>query len=178
MEERFAGQFPFIRATGHFLYSKDSSLSTLIQDMKYRSFPDIGILLGRIAGEELFTTSFFDKTEIIVPVPMHFLKQGQRGYNQTHYIARGLSEAIGIPVVKALRMTRRHSTQTALNREQRLANISGLFSLRHPEMIENKGVLLIDDVCTTGATLGAAAEAIWKEGGPSGLTLFTLGVTF
>lgn len=177
MEERFAGIFPFERATGHFLYSRDSPLSALIQDMKYRHFPSIGNMLGEIAGRELFSTGFFADVDLIVPVPMHRWKQIRRGYNQVHHIAEGLSQAIGIPVSLALKAVRSHHTQTALNREQRLANTSGLFKVEDAAEIAGRHILLIDDVCTTGSTLISSAEAIWQAK-PRSLSLFTLAVTF
>lgn len=177
MEERFAGIFPFERATGHFLYSRDSSLSSLIQDMKYRRFPAIGDMLGEVAATELYTTGFFSDADLIVPVPMHRWKQLKRGYNQTHHIANGISKATGIPVSLSLKAVRPHKTQTALSREERLANTAGLFCVSKPEEIEGRHVLLTDDVCTTGSTLIASAEALLKAK-PRALTLFTLGVTF
>lgn len=177
MEERFAGQFRFERATGHFFYTRDSSLAKLIQDMKYRHFPGIGEMLGHLAASELFPTGFFSATDVIVPVPMHFMKQARRGYNQTHHIAQGIGKATGLPVSTALKATRAHNTQTSLSREERLENTSGLFKVKDRPQIEGKGVLLVDDVCTTGATITSAAEAIW-EAEPSTLTIFTIGVTF
>ncbi len=177
MEERFAGIFPFERATGHFLYNREGPLSTLIQDMKYRRFPSIGNMLGETVGEELFPTGFFADAEVILPVPMHRWKQLRRGYNQTHHIAEGLSKATGIPVSLTLKATRSHKTQTALSREERLANTSGLFSVDDPEIVEGRHVLLLDDVCTTGSTIISCAEAIHKAR-PSALTILTLAVTF
>lgn len=177
MEERFAGKFRFERATGHFFYSRDSSLSTLIQDMKYRGFPGIGTLLGEVAASELFPTGFFNSVEAIVPVPMHFLKRARRGYNQTEHIAEGISNATGIPVVNALKAVKGHKTQTALSAEQRLENLSSVFVPVMREEVEGRGVLLVDDVCTTGATLSTAAAALLKSF-PSSLSLFSLGVTF
>ncbi len=177
MEERFAGIFPFERATGHFLYSRESPLSTLIQDMKYRRFPAIGEMLGEVAATELFTTGFFADADLIIPVPMHRWKQLRRGYNQTHHIASGISKATGIEVSHTLKAVRAHKTQTALSREQRLANTGGLFQVADPTIVEGRHVLLVDDVCTTGATLIASAEALLKAK-PRALSLFTLGVTF
>ncbi len=177
MEERFAGIFPFERATGHFLYNRDSPISTLIQDMKYRHFPSIGNMLGEMAGSELFSTGFFSDVDVIVPVPMHRWKQIRRGYNQVHHIAEGLSQATGIPVSLTLKAVRSHRTQTALSREERLANTSGLFKVDDPNEIAGRHILLIDDVCTTGSTLISSAEVIWQSR-PKALTLFTLAVTF
>lgn len=177
MEERFAGIFPFERATGHFLYNRGAPISTLIQDMKYRNFPSIGNMLGEVAATELFSTGFFSDVDIILPVPMHFWKQLRRGYNQTHNIAEGVSAATGIEISHSLKAVRGHHTQTALSREERLDNTAGLFKVDNPDVITGKHVLLLDDVCTTGSTLISAAEAVWKVR-PSALTLFTLAVTF
>lgn len=177
MEERFAGIFPFVRGTGYFLYNRDSPLATLIHDMKYRHFPSIGDMLAETAGSELLPTGFFNGVDLIVPVPMHRWKQLRRGYNQTHHIADGLRKATGIPVSHTLKALRSHRTQTALSREQRLANTSGLFHIADPEEIEGRHVLLVDDVCTTGSTLISSAETLLTAH-PTAITLFTLAVTF
>lgn len=177
MEERFAGLFKFDRATGHFFYTRDSALSQLIQDMKYRNFPSIGNMLGALSASELYSTGFFSDIDMVVPVPMHFLKQLRRGYNQSMHIARGISESTGIRVCPALKAVRSHRTQTALTHDERRQNTSGLFSITKPGIVAGKHVLLTDDVCTTGATLSAAAEAIW-QGHPASLSLLTIGVTF
>lgn len=178
MEQRFAGLFPFERATGHFFYSRGSDLSTLIQDMKYRRFPGIGVRLGRLMGEELLTAGFLDGVEVVMPVPMHFMKQARRGYNQAERLAAGLSAATGIRVSEALKAVRPHKTQTAKTLAERHANTEGLFRLSDPSQAEGKGVLLLDDVCTTGSTLTAASLAILRAAPGCRLTLLTLGVTF
>lgn len=178
MEERFAGQFPFVAATGHFFYSRDSSLAQLIQDMKYRNFPSIGNVMGELAGKELFSTGFLNDIDVIVPLPMYFLKKAKRGYNQTDKIAEGIGKAAGIEVVNALKMVRKRKTQTSLNRNQRLANAQSLFTPRKHIDLNEKGVLLVDDICTTGATMGSAAKALTDTFPHIRLYLFALGVTF
>lgn len=178
MVERFAGQFPFVEATGHFFYSKDSSLSQLIQDVKYRNFPSIGKMLGEIAGKELYSTGFLNDVEVIVPLPMHLWKQTRRGYNQAERIAKGISESTGIEVVDCMKMNRMRKTQTALHRIERLANAENLFSPKKGIDLNNKGVLLVDDICTTGATMGAAAKALTDSFPEIRLYLFALGITF
>ncbi len=134
-------------------------------------------MLGNLAASELFSTGFFSGIDMLVPVPMHFLKQARRGYNQTVRIASGVSSATGIPVAEALKACRPHKTQTSLTLEQRLANTADIFSVALPESVEGKGVLLIDDICTTGATITSAAETIWTAQ-PSSLSILTIGVTF
>ena len=178
MEERFAGQFPFEAATGHFFYSKDSSLSQLIQDMKYRNFPSIGDKMGEISGKELYIAGFLNEVDYIVPLPMHFFKKARRGYNQTDLIARGIGKASGLPVLNAIKMTHQRKTQTSLSRSERLANASSLFAVRKNIDLNGKTVLLVDDICTTGATMGAAAKTLTDAFHQMKLYLFALGVTF
>lgn len=176
-EERFAGLFPFERATGHFFYSRSSEVAKLIHAAKYRSLPGVGEMLGHTVGCELYTTGFFDDASVIVPVPVHWLKFGVRGYNQVFHIARGLSRATGLPVLEALRAERFRSTQTALGRSERFANAAHSYRLRRAVDVSGLNVLLVDDVCTTGATLASAAEAL-HAGRIGKLTLLTVGVTF
>ena len=178
MEERFAGHFPFEAATGHFFYSRDSALAQLIQDMKYRNFPSIGVKMGEIAGKELYMTGFLNDVEFIVPVPMHFFKEARRGYNQSERIATGISKSTGIPVVNALKMTRQRKTQTVLSRSERLSNAKQLFEARRKVSLSGRGVLLVDDICTTGATMGSAAETLTEVYPDLKLYLFALGITF
>lgn len=178
MVERIAGRFPFVSATGHFFYSRDSSLARLIQDMKYRGFYSIGNYLGKVAAEELYITGYFNQIDYIVPVPMHYIKKAKRGYNQTDNIAKGLAEISGLPVVNMLKMTRSRKTQTSLNQSDRLSNADHLFKLKDGYNLDNKSILVVDDVCTTGATISAAAKAITDKFPNSRIYLFTLGVTF
>ncbi len=160
MERRFAGIVPFVRATGHFIYSRNSELAAAIHDMKYRQFPSVGRRLGEIVGEELNMAGFFSGADCIAAVPMHWWKEARRGYNQVDHIARGLSKATGLPVVEVLEATRSHKTQTAMTLQQRQANLSGSFRIKDPEAIEGKGLVIVDDVCTTGATLRTLAAEV------------------
>ena len=178
MEQRIAGKLPFVAATGHFFYSKDSALSKLIQDMKYRGYSSIGNFLGEIAGSELFTTGFLSDIDIIVPVPMYFLKKARRGYNQTENIAAGMSKVSGIPVCNALKMTKDRKTQTALSQSERMKNASSVFTVRKNLDLNNKNILVLDDICTTGATIAAASKTIHTSFPQSRIYLFALGVTF
>ena len=179
MEQRFAGHFPFVSATAHFFYSRDSSIAKLIHDMKYRGFSKIGNLLGEISAKELFVSGFFADIEAIVPVPMHYLKKARRGYNQTDNIAQGISKVTGIPVYDILKMNRSRKTQTSLTLEQRLKNAENLFSIRdHLAKMMPESILLVDDICTTGTTLGAAATAIVRDYPNVKIYLFTIGATF
>lgn len=160
MERRFAGLVPFVRATGHFIYSRNSDLAAAVHDMKYRQFPSVGRRLGEIVGEELHMAGFFDGAELVAGVPMHWRKKAVRGYNQADFIARGISEATGLRIVDALKATRVHKTQTAMTLEQRLANLAGSFRVTDADALRGKGLVIVDDVCTTGSTLRSLAAEV------------------
>lgn len=178
MEHRFAGIVPFLRATGHFFYAPSSPLASVIQDFKYRHFPDLAVRMGEILGSELLPSGFLADVDVIVPVPLHFMKKARRGYNQSMKLALGVSSATDIPVSDALQAYRPHRTQTSLSHTQRRSNTEGIFRLRRPGELDGKTVALIDDVCTTGATLTSAAEVVMAGNPSARLVLLSLGVTF
>ena len=177
MEQRFAGFFPFEKASALFFYTPNSAVASLIHDFKYRKFPFLAEYLGLKIGEELFASGFFSDIDLILPIPMHWWKKMMRGYNQVDYLAKGLGEVVSLPVGNQLRMRRRHKTQTTLSHEQRLRNTEQLFEVRNSGSLEGKHILLIDDVCTTGATLRSAAECIIKSVKDVRITIFALAVT-
>ncbi|MDE5812871.1 MAG: hypothetical protein K2H72_01155, partial [Muribaculaceae bacterium] len=145
MERRFAGLVPFVRATGHFIYSRNSELAAAIHDMKYRQFPSVGRRLGEIVGDELHMAGFFQGADCVAAVPMHWWKEARRGYNQADFIASGIGAAAGLQVVDALEATRMHKTQTSMTLEQRLANLSGSFRVKNPDILRGKGLVIVDD---------------------------------
>lgn len=177
MERRFAGIVPYVRATGYFIYSRNSELAEAIHDMKYRRFPSVGKRLGEIVGEELQMAGFFDGADCVCGVPMHWKKKAARGYNQADFIAEGVSKATGLPVVGAIKAVKGHKTQTAMTLEQRQQNLKGTFRVARPELLAGKGVVIVDDVCTTGATMRSLAETVSREVPDCRIYLLSIGVT-
>ena len=175
MEQLFAGKVPIERATGYFYYQKSSPYAQILYDIKYRNRPQMGRWLAARAAGELRNSGFFDDIEVIVPVPLHPSKLAERGYNQSDYLARGLSQALGIPVIDALKSTRAHGSQTRRSATDRWLNAQHTYALRQAKasQIENKHILLVDDVVTTGATLEACTRALLTAPGTQ-VTLFTL----
>ncbi len=180
MEQRFMGIVPYDRCTGLLLYTPNSELASVLHDMKYRKFRDLGRYMGEVMGRELLNTGFFNGVDMLMPVPMHWWKQARRGYNQAEQLCIGISKVTGIPVDTSLRAVRGHRTQTALNHDQRLENLKNIFVVRNTERLSGKHILLVDDVCTTGATLTAAAEPLATAVSyPAGrLCILSLAVTF
>lgn len=178
MEQRFAGIVPYNRCAGHFFYTPGSDPARLIHDLKYHHFRNLGRFMGELMGRELLTSGFLNDCDCIVPIPMHFIKKARRGYNQTEEIARGLSQITGIPVCKALQARQPHKTQTSLTHAQRLSNTEGIFSPDDRVTLPGHNILLLDDVCTTGATLTSAALALLQSLPDARFTILTLAVTF
>jgi ComF family protein len=103
------------------------------------------------------------KPDAILPVPLHPTRQAQRGYNQSALVGRRLAEIWHIPFSDALLIRERDTpSQVGLNNRERQQNVRGAF--RASKALNHRRVLLIDDVCTTGATLGACAEACLAAG--------------
>jgi len=96
-----------------------------------------------------------------MPIPLHPKKQQLRGYNQSTYIAKGIAAILEIPIIEDM-VIRKHNTttQTRKNRIERWENIASAFSLKPNCNLENKHILIVDDVLTTGATLEACAQTL------------------
>ena len=107
---------------------------------------------------------------VLAPVPLHPNRQRQRGYNQSALLARALAGAMphaGLAVNEtALRRIRATASQTKLDSHQRKLNVAGAFACKDGALAGQR-VLLIDDVCTTGATLEACATACRQAGAAS-----------
>lgn len=101
-----------------------------------------------------------DAADGVVPVPLHWIRQYSRGFNQ----ADELASHIGPPVIRALRRSRRTVTQTDLPEAQRLRNVSGAFRLCGGLDVRDKILIVVDDVSTTGATLDACAQVLLDAG--------------
>ena len=156
----FWGRIYVDNATAFFRYQKGSRYQKLIHDLKYKGRRDIGRELGRLLGIEL-ERSPFATADMILPVPLHKKKIRQRGYNQCHPIAEGLSESLGIPwhSNQLIRLSV-SLTQTDRSRTDRWSNVDGIFGVKDPRNFNDKHIILVDDVVTTGATLDACATEI------------------
>ncbi len=103
--------------------------------------------------------------EVVCPVPMHPDRESERGYNHARLLAEELAAHWGLPILPAEAFIRRWATpsQVQLDYEARLANVRGAFEA-DPGLVRGQPILLVDDVCTTGATLSACAEELLRAG--------------
>ena len=163
MEKHFWGKLEFERAAAFVHFHKSNSVQRMMHMLKYRGRKDVGYYLGKLYAGELKETEPFDKADLVVPVPLHPFKQRRRGYNQSETIARGLADGLEIPCDTHTLLRRKHTeTQTRKSRLERWINVGDMFECTEPGALDNKRVILVDDVVTTGATLEACANTIQK----------------
>ena len=142
-------------------FDKGHPIRDMIHRMKYADQPEIGFQLGRQAAIEMQYADFFDEIDLIIPMPLHPRRLRERGYNQSEYIARGISAITGIPV-DTTHVTRvRNTPKQALQRgEERKNNVADAFTVNHPEQLYHKHILIVDDLITTGETMRSCMRAM------------------
>lgn len=177
IHKRLAGHAPVNRAAAYFYYYRDNPYARLIQNAKYNNRPRLARTLASMFAEEIMPDGFFSGIDILLPVPLHCLKELSRGYNQSREIARGISRVTSIPIGDNLIATRAHSTQTRRGAFERWINTRSIYSLINPDGLRSKHILLIDDVITTGATILRCAETIHAAVPSATISVLSLGFT-
>ena len=136
---------------------------------KYGRVKPLARPLGDLLAQAVPREEEFDG---IVAVPLHWVRQWRRGFNQSEVLARGLSRRLNVPVLSALRRTRSTQVQAGLSNTARRQNVAQAFRAR-TRIVAGKRILLVDDVMTTGATAAASALAL-KRAGAARVTLVTV----
>ena len=166
LDKVFWGRAQIEHTAALYNFQKKSKVQHLIHQLKYKGRMDVGIHLGKLLGADLVKADGFKDVTKVVPVPLHPAKQRKRGYNQSEQIAIGLAKAMNIEMdATSFVRTFNTETQTRKSRFERWENVETVFGLKNVTAFENKHVLLIDDVITTGATIEACGNAILKAPG-------------
>jgi ComF family protein len=137
----------------------------VIHKLKYGYIEDLSIPLSLLILNHLQTIDCqIDKRFVIIPVPMYLKKKRRRGFNQSEEIAKLISVSTGIPLSTTLIKTKETKPQMDLNRKERTENIKNCFAVKNKEEVENKTILLLDDVYTTGMTMDECAKVLKENG--------------
>jgi ComF family protein len=151
-------------------FHQEGKIQTLIHKLKYDGATSLGIELGRRVGPAVQAVLSSSVVAGLVPVPLHSTKLRERGYNQSVYICKGISQVTGLSIFSLLldrvRPTR---SQTLLNIEERKANVRDAFAVNRKfrDIIRDQTFIVVDDVITTGATIGACAHVLKEHGAKS-----------
>jgi len=158
-----------IRSVAWFL----GPVPALIHRFKYQGFHRLSAFFAELMGSFSAGREVVEPAEILVPVPLHCWRKLRRGYNQSEKLGEALAEMSGKKLARdALVRIRRTKSQTRLTPEERKLNVAGAFRVKYPRRIQERIVLLVDDVMTTGATLGACALTL-KEAGAKRVLAYT-----
>lgn len=176
MLDKLQGLVPIESAVSYFFYRRNSPQANLIHEMKYRGRPGIGRQLAAEYARALNAEGFFDGIDALIPVPLNFWRHCRRGYNQSAAIASGIADVTGLPLIDAL-SARRHSSQTLRDAHARQDAASGIYSAKSYALNNLHHILLVDDICTTGATLHACAAAIHTANPSLKISAFALAST-
>lgn len=162
---RINGRIPVKYVMTLFKFVKGSRVQQILHALKYQNQPEIGKLLGRVYGNDLASSGYANEFDLILPVPIHASRRRKRGYNQSDEFGKGLSEMLNIPCSDSiLERKSKTETQTKKTKLQRWENVSEVFAIKKAAEIQNKKILLVDDVVTTGATLEACGRVLVDSG--------------
>ena len=140
----------------------------VIHEFKYNRQIHLRHLVARWLRAALDDERLRDQEfDVIVPVPLHAARQRERGFNQASLLAELLSAETSISCIRLLKRVRYTTTQTALDRSERMENLHNAFRLRKNTDVRGLRVLLIDDVLTTGSTLSECARVLRHAGAKS-----------
>jgi ComF family protein len=162
--------FAVARAVG--LY--EGALRETVLALKRQPYLSTGMieLLVAAASRAPFSAGTATSTKLI-PVPLHQNRQRERGFNQAVVIAAALAKALRLPLdeVSLTRVRGSDKYRAGLDPKGRRDTVARAFAVRHPRMVEDENILLVDDVFTTGATVDACAEVLLASGARQVLVL-------
>ena len=158
---------PYAYATALFLYHSEAGYRHIPYQIKYMGNTDAGTFFGSMLGKKLITSTLWNDVDMIIPVPLHWTRQWKRGYNQAEVIASALAREMDVPMCTDILMrSRRTRTQTKLDIDGKARNVAGAFAVSEDAAAKLRNgsgprhIVLVDDVFTTGSTLGACFKPL------------------
>lgn len=146
------------------VYQYNDRSAKFIRQLK-DTYDDFSIYAAAVLMNQKIKEQRLNTIDFIAYIPMTRNEYYRRGYNQAQKLAKAISKLSGIPIMnKPLKKIKKTEEQKKLNSSARLENIRGAFSVSPNTILKEKSVLLVDDVCTTGATLSEAASVLLKNG--------------
>lgn len=176
VEKTFWGRVKIERGISLLFYKKGGKTAKLLFALKYHDNPEIATFLGRYYGTKIKKFCKENNITAVAAIPLHKAKLRMRGYNQSAMLAKGLSETLQIADLSPYLVRNKFTeTQTKKSRIERSDNVSQVFEVADEKVFEDKHILLIDDVITTGATIESCANELLQI---KGLRISVAGLAF
>ncbi len=155
------------------IYHFDPLIQKIIHEFKYNEMTSIAKLIADLSAKYLSKYTPFPEIDFMVPIPLHRVKKRMRGFNQAELITKYLAVLTNNShAPKLITRNRFTTTQTLLNRKERKQNVAGAFRINKRYDIQNKTILIVDDVFTTGATVNTISKLL-KQNGASKVYVLT-----
>ena len=161
VQKALYGRAKIENGTALFRFEKKGNVQRLIHNLKYKDHEHIGFVLGNWLGGELKTLESYKNIDVVIPVPLHKNKLRKRGYNQVALFGQQVAEALNADYLDDV-LVKVTNTKSQVNKKRlaRWTNSNELFTLKNMETIDNKHILVVDDIITTGATLEACISIL------------------
>ena len=163
MKQLFYGKFLVENATAVIKFQKRGITQELLHNLKYKGQQHISSFFGKWLGAELAIHTDYQNIEMVIPVPLHKQKLKKRGYNQVEGFGFEIAKALQVPYVDTI-LTKESKTDSQVFKQRFLRfQTEEIFKIKHPHLINDKHILLVDDIITTGATIEKCALQIFKS---------------
>lgn len=163
MKQLFYGKFLVENATAVIKFQKRGITQELLHNLKYKGQHHISSFFGKWLGAELAIHTDYQNIEMVIPVPLHKQKLKKRGYNQVEGFGFEIAKALQVPYVDTI-LTKESKTDSQVFKQRFLRfQTEEIFKIKHPHLINDKHILLVDDIITTGATIENCALQIFKS---------------
>ena len=163
LQKLFYGRVDLAVVSSYLFFQKKGKVQAMMHALKYKNKPELAFLFGKWYGLDLKKIADQMLFDGIIPIPLHKKRLQKRGYNQSEYFARGLSESMNIPVWNGILIRSKFTeSQTFKSRAERMENMLESFEVVAADKIKHKHILLVDDVITTGATTEACVLQLQK----------------
>lgn len=156
---------PIEHAASLFYYKPHCPYTNIILNLKYRNQRGIAYAMGCLIGTNIKLSPFIPTPDYIIPVPLHPSRERWRGYNQSYHIALGIASVLGCSINQtAIKRHKKGHTQALIGSGRaRRNNLKDAFTTYDTKPLRSKNILIVDDIITTGATLGQCAATLHKS---------------
>ena len=166
LESSFRGRVPLKAGTALVYFERKGLVQKLMHQLKYAGRPEIGLFFGSWIAAEMQESKRFEGIDFVVPVPMHPKKEKERGYNQVTGFATVIARELNAELKPGfLRKINNKKTQTSKSRFERLKTLENDYLLHECGKVNDKHILLVDDIITSGATIEACSNQLLRHEG-------------